>query len=60
MHVYDLVESAVLYRSRRVMRLGWILISLAVATVRLSVIVFAIHRECSSVGAARFDPLSCV
>ena len=44
MLVCDLVESAVLYRSRHVMRLGWILISLAVATVRLSVIVFAIQR----------------
>ena len=37
MLVYDLVESTVFLCSRHVVRLGWILISLAVATVRLSV-----------------------
>jgi len=37
MLVYDPIESTIFHRSRHVMRLGWILISLAVATVRLSV-----------------------
>jgi hypothetical protein len=44
MLICDVVKSIMFDRSRHVMRLGWVLISLAVATVRLSVIVFVMHR----------------